>query len=312
MTEAKQYRRRIIVVIYLSIVIHLYFMLIANLVFENRLSELVYGRPEQTRKQIALEEIMIHTVIEDEAPEEGLISENANPNSAPEVAEEEPEYNVINPEMSPVEAEGEIAEQEGAETPPTEASEEMMTIPKPENFSIADTKSTVMQTVAQGEEESAETEGGDPTTTFYDPEEEMVVRMNSEGRISIPTIPEEYAEYFYAMGETIADTWMDFFPQFQYYMGILKSGDIQIYIQLDKEGNVVATEVVESFGYGVLDESLRNAVNYSGGFGPVPEDLPPNFSAELEPTAIERGDIGVVFQYVFIAEYKKEETLSQN
>ncbi len=97
--------------------------------------------------------------------------------------------------------------------------------------------------------------------------------MSSEGDISLATIPQEFAIYFLNMRKKVGERWMEFFPVFQYYQGIIKSGEVVVRFIVDEYGNVIQPTVIKSYGYSILDQSCVNAIEYARNFGPLPEKL---------------------------------------
>ncbi|MCX7821612.1 MAG: TonB family protein [Brevinematales bacterium] len=114
---------------------------------------------------------------------------------------------------------------------------------------------------------------GERIPTLFDPDDKPIIEMDSEGNISLGTIQYEYASYFLEMQKKIGENWKTFFPVFQYYQGIIKTGEVIIHFNIDQNGNVINPRVSKSYGYSILDQSCLNAVIYSKNFGPLPEGL---------------------------------------
>lgn len=294
MMEFAENRKRLTVFVYLSIVAHFYLILLGSVVADKDILAMLQGESEPPQASTVIDNIIINTVNSSEEPEHGYIS--ANPNAATAPVTGERVYNLFNPNMSPQSGNNgmeNITEQADSRSGQSGA-EQSQELPEDPNgiFTLP------QASLAMGQ--SSDNISGDPTTTYFLPDAEVKVVMDSQGAISLPTIPREYAAYFTKMGEKIRDNWEKFFPVFQYYQGILKSGSIEVVIQLDRDGNVVDTAVVNSFGYGVVDEGLINAIRYSRNFGTLPADLPDGFRSDLSPDARARGDILIGFKYVFV------------
>ncbi len=293
--ERTDNRKRFVIFVYLSIVLHFYLILLGSVAADKDILAMLRSRDVPSESRTVIENIIVNTVSESKEPESGLISQNPNAATAPQTGERV--YNLFNPDMSAQSGAG------GSETvqnqipvvqPGQQAEVQSEDLPEDPNgiFTQPGASLAAGQAVDQN--------SGNPVTTYYDPSSDMKVVMDSRGNISLPTVPRQYAEYFHRMGEKIRDNWQRFFPVFQYYQGILKSGSIEVVIQLDAQGNVVDTQIVDSFGYGVVDEGLLNAIRYSRNFGPLPGDLPDGFHEGLSPEERARGDILIGFKYVFV------------
>lgn len=256
--SSRQPVRRFLLFVYLSLIFHLYLLLALQQVLDPRILEQLTQDPD-LRPLPSLENIIVDTVTwTEEIPEEGVISDKANLDAGPAG---EKDYNVLNPAMQPPRS---VPDNQ---TPPDSRSEEAQPVPRK----------------AEPEQKT-----GDPTTAFYDPSREIDVRMDNQGQISLATVPQEYAEYFLNMSREISQNWQTFFPVFQYYQGIIRSGEVVVQFEVDRKGDVSGTRVVKSQGYRGLDASCVNAVNYSRNFGPLPPEL------------TDRGSVSINFRFVYV------------
>lgn len=295
-------RKRTALAVYISIVVHFYLFLIGSAIIDPAILDFLFNRDKDAFKprDTVIENIMLKTVTASEVPEAGMISDKPNLASSPELAESEEElvYNYLNPDMQ-TEANPTESSAEGDNTTPSEE-----TLPDDslahDDHDLPVVDDPILSLPKAGGGAILSEVSGDFRTSYYDPDLKPQVKMNSQGEISLPTIPAEFAKYFEEMGEKIKENWYTFFPVFQYYLNLLKDGEIAVYIQLDRDGNVVDAEIIESFEYNVVDQSLLNAINYSANFGPIPENLPEIFRYDLPLEDRTAGDIGVIYIYQLI------------
>lgn len=191
-----------------------------------------------------VENLIVDTVTwTEKTPLKGAISDKANIDSGPLGQKN---YNIFNPNMQPPQ------QAQSKNTPQEQDQTSDQSLPR------------------KTDEEKFP---GNPITTFFDPDKPADVQMDSQGRISLATIPKDYAKYFLNMSKEISHNWQAFFPVFQYYQGIIRSGEIVVVFDVDREGNVSGVQVVKSQGYKGLDSSCVNAIEYSRNFGPLPKEL---------------------------------------
>lgn len=269
--------KRSLVFVYISVIVHLYVMLIITLTVDKEFFEKLLN-PQLMKKDTVIENIIVNTATQsEEVPTEGKISDKANIGKG-KLSETE-KYNYFNPELNPKQAKQAIVNPQ----PQIETGKELM--PNDSDFKL---KSGNKETIAK-QATSISEKSGDYHTSFFDPEKSVDVQMNSEGNISLDTIPTEYAGYFLAMSKKISEQWKEFFPIFQYYQGIIKSGDTVIHFTVDSDGNVVSPKIADSYGYGVIDSACLDAVEYSKNFGELPDGLK------------EHGEISINFKFIYIA-----------
>lgn len=266
-----------VIYIYLSVIIHCYvlFMILAVLdpAFLRALEQMVQNRP----KQETAENVIIDTQFESEtAPDKGKLSDKPNQDLSPVKGKND--YNYLN--LTP----GKV------DRPPAVQMDASKQDAKKDNSEA--------EVTLDGGEQAKQKNGGKPSeypepsdrhTSFYEPEKKIDVTMDNYGDISLATVPKKYASYFIEMQKKIGNNWKEFFPVFQYYQGIIKSGDVVVQFQIDTDGSVRNARVVKSYGYTILDESSLNAVNYSKNFGPLPGDLK------------SMGPINIHFRFIYIA-----------
>jgi TonB family protein len=204
-------------------------------------------------KPVTTEETtIVDTATEAETkPLTGMISDKANVNSAPKQGENR--YNYVNPDM---------------EQSPYQKSVSGKTVKDSSRKSASGEDSVQLDTIKGNPE--ASTTGGDYHTSYFDPQSPPDVEMDNNGDMSLATIPEAFASYFLAMEKKVGENWQKFFPIFQFYQGLIKSGDVVVTFWVDDKGNILNPTVIKSYGYSILDEAFLNAVIYSKNFGPLP------------------------------------------
>lgn len=102
---------------------------------------------------------------------------------------------------------------------------------------------------------------------------DMLVNFTSDGHIMLATKAYKYANYFHKMVKKIAEQWYLYFPKIQHYHGLLKSGQIVVLFELDRDGVVVFSKIIKSYGQESLDRACLTAVRQAREFGPLPKGL---------------------------------------
>ncbi len=277
MTKDYEKSKRTLIFIYISAVVHLYLLLIVTMTIDPNFLENFF-RSKTEKRETIIENIIVETLTEsDITPEQGVISDKDNIGASPFQVSERT-YNYPNPDQRPREGESEVAYRDiPQDTEEQDLSEEISDL------------DTARETDAQEEQIVRVRDYGNPAPFLYDPEKPVEVYMDNYGDISLDTVGYEYAEYFLSMSRKISREWERFFPIFQYYQGIIRSGETIVSFQVDGEGNVISPQITKSYGYGVVDRAGLNAIEYSRNFGPLPEGLR------------EQGKINVNFRFVYMA-----------
>ncbi len=242
---------------YISLIIHSYFLfLIFISVDKDFLVSLL--NPSVLKQEISEEATIVDTVTESATkPLAGMISDKPNINSSPKQGADI--YNYLNPDMkASTYQKNQSGKNDNNAAKKNDNGEESA-----RNDTLKGNNTTPI-------------EGGDYHTSFFDPDQPPDVEMNNNGDVSLATIPESFASYFIAMEKKVGENWQRFFPIFQFYEGIIKSGDVVISFWVDENGNVLNPIVKKSYGYSILDEACRNAVFYSRNFGPLPASIKKN------------------------------------
>lgn len=242
--------------IYLSILVHLYVLLFLSFVFDKNILELLLNSMKAQSNEITIENIIVETRTQSkEKPLKGKISDKYNVDRGKlsyKNIYNYPNFNLSEPEKTGVDIQ-KYKKDKGKEVKD-----------KNGNVSVND-KTAVIK--------GKPVPSGDYHASFFDPEKPVDVQMNSAGDISIATIPQEFAFYFLNMQKKVGEKWMEFFPVFQYYQGIIKSGEVVVRFVVDEYGNVIQPTVIKTYGYSILDQSCVNAIEYARNFGPLPEGL---------------------------------------
>jgi TonB family protein len=265
--------------IYLSVVIHFYILFLVLFTLDPSLLRTLMQMAQNTPKQEDTQNVIVDTQTESvQAPQNGMLSDKPNPDTGPTAGKKDYNYLNLNP-----------AKEDRPASPLVAASKEDKKDDKSGAEVSLERSADADQKEADRAKPSVLSEPSDKRTSFFDPDRKIEVTMDNYGEISLATIPKEYASYFLNMQKKIGDNWKEFFPIFQYYQGIIKSGEVVVRFRIDPEGNVRNAEVTKSYGYSILDESSLNAVNYSRNFGPLPKALR------------SLGDININFRFIYIA-----------
>lgn len=105
------------------------------------------------------------------------------------------------------------------------------------------------------------------------PDSELTVNFDSRGQISLGTMANQHAEYFFRMVRKISEQWNMYFPKFQHYYGMLKEGEVLVVFELDLDGRVSKIELAKSYGQSTLDAACLAAIREAGVFGPIPAEF---------------------------------------
>ena len=248
--------------IYLSFVLHCYILLTITLANQSGFLEKIFKVKKE--KVTKVENIFVETfTISKEAPTKALFSDKQNINSSPKKGPDT--YNYLNFNQ--------LKNKESSQDEKT---------PDKEGDLIKNTEK-------KNEEKNEIKLVKDSLPTLFDLNNPVTIEMDNEGKISLGTIQYEYASYFLEMQKKISENWRSFFPVFQYYQGIIKSGDVIVQFQISENGDVISPQVVKSYGYSILDKSCLNAVIYSKNFGRLPDEL-----KKYSP-------INIHFRFIYIA-----------
>ncbi len=261
--------------VYISLIVHGYALLVLSLALDRDILDMLAHPEKYQNRETVIENIIVDTRTESRTvPDSGKISDRPNIDSGNPGAKNT--YNFLNPFLDDVLREGS----------PLSTGKPSELVKKQEKTSTEPAREKTDKSSA--EQESAGVKPSDPRPSFFDPERKPDVTMDTLGDISLATVPREFADYFLAMQRKIGAQWKEFFPVFQYYQGILKSGEVMVNFQVDLDGNVRNARVTRSYGYSILDQSSLNAVNYSRNFGPLPQGLR------------DQGSININFKFIYI------------
>ncbi len=249
---------------YISLIIHFYILLIIGITADKNFLDMLLHPLKYQNKESELENVIVETETESkEKPEKGKLSDKANINKAYKTGEEK--YNYFNPVLSP---------NKSKPVPPQN--------PVNEKNKNDENGKDAISIEDVNHQKLAPAEASDNRTSFFDPDKPFDVTMNNQGDISLATIPEEFASYFLNVQKKVGESWMNFFPVFQYYQGIIKSGEVIVRFWIDEKGNPVNPTLMKSYGYQILDEACVNAILYARNFGPLPQALRKNKYISIE------------------------------
>jgi TonB family protein len=268
-----------IVFLYLSILVHFYLLFFIAYTIDKNFLDSLFHSTRPRNKESTLENIVVSTITTSkETPEKGFLSDKPNVNRGKKG--DKNYYNYFNPNEN--------------ETMPAKPSVTENQQKQDESRNKSDQKSHDTETRemenSPPRQPSAGQMAGDYHTSFPDPDRPPDVTMDNEGDISLATVPSEYADYLIKnVRDKISQNWNEFFPVFQYYQGIIKSGDVVVSFTVDDDGNIIDPAIVKSYGYKILDDSSFNSVIYSRNFGSLPKGLRG------------RGGIKINFRFIFIS-----------
>lgn len=115
--------------------------------------------------------------------------------------------------------------------------------------------------------------GGETAPTYIDVKKNEIINLYNTGYNSVATHSKEYAQYFINMQKKIEKYHQEFFPVYQYYQGLLRSGEVIIEYRLDQKGVINNAKIVGSYGSEVVDNASLNSIVYAKSFGALPKDL---------------------------------------
>lgn len=284
MEVRKEYTKRIIFFIYISIVIHFYIFLLLNYFIDKEIIDMLKNPEKYVNKSdTTIENIILNTKMESKIkPNRGKISDKMNIDKALNQGNEF--YNYLNPDIKEKNSDNKLENSEdNNKKTDIKNIQENNNIYKNENMqNFKDNNFNKSYKV------------GDYHTSYFDLNKPLEITSTTKGDFSIATMPIEYANYFINMKNKISENWGKFFPVFQYYQGLLKPGEIIVNFEIDKEGNVKNLKLVKSYGYNILDQSCINAIYHSKNFGPIPNGL----LKEMEASNKEYLSISFKFIYV--------------
>jgi TonB family protein len=275
--ETAKRKNKNILFLYLSILVHFYILFImAYTIDKNFLDRLFHNTKQQTNVS-TLENIVVSTITTSkETPKEGKLSDKPNINQGKKGSLNR--YNYFN-----------ANEKDAIPNPAVPENRNNADEDKKKSGQDDKDANAQIKDSSPPRQPSAGQQGGDYHTSFYDPYKPVDVTMDNEGDISLGTVPSAYAEYFKNMRDKIGENWRQFFPVFQYYQGILKSGEVVVFFAVDDNGDIINPTIVKSYGYRILDESSLNSIIYSHNFGPLPKGLRG------------KGGITINFRFIFVS-----------
>ncbi|MGL4561251.1 MAG: energy transducer TonB family protein [Brevinema sp.] len=246
-----------ILFVLLSIIVHAYLFIFA---YYRALS---FVKDEQMiNKKYELQNIILETVQETlQSNQEAAISDKNNLNASPTIDRSKQEiYNLLNtnPQKSIV-FEQTLEDQQNDNPIKDDTSSD-------EGILLQQEKSHEPQRVAQGSN----------NPSFFDPDKDEVINLYNLGNPSLATHSKDFADYLLKMQKKIEKYHQEFFPIYQYYQGLIKSGTVVVRFTVNKNGDIVDAFVAESYGADTVDNASLNSVVYAKNFGPLPPDLAKN------------------------------------
>ncbi len=136
-------------------------------------------------------------------------------------------------------------------------------------------------------EEVTEPEAKPHIPEYFEFNKEEALNLSSEGRISFDTKKFKNSEYFLKMMDKISGYWNNALPRMANYLGLIPSGDIEMLLMLDRDGNLLDYKIVKHFDYSSMINATIYAVTHATPFGKIPDDI-------SGPTII----IPVTFKYI--------------
>ncbi|MGL4394262.1 MAG: energy transducer TonB family protein [Brevinema sp.] len=258
----------LVLFLWLSIALHAYLFLFGYQGIISMIEkELAQSRP----KVVELQNIILETVEETVKKEEDALISDKNTTSSsenPELNKEE-EYNFYNDNLQ--------------KTITFQQKSEMQNISEAEK-EINDLVQSELATITKAlpkTNPNPSSIAGSPAQTKYNPDEEVVVNLYSDGVTSLATHSRDFAEYLLKMREKIALYHKEFFPVHLYFQGLTKNGTVIVEFVVDRDGNIVAADISQSIGMDTIDNASLNSVIYAKNFGPLPEELAQNGAVKI-------------------------------
>ncbi len=242
--------------IYLSFVLHCYLALIFIVVQQRNIDILSSNK----NKKVHIENIFVETfTFSKETPTKAVLSDKQNVNTSPKQGENN--YNILSAKKEK----------------------------DSQSYDTSDENSQIAEEKIEKKKKENLTLDGENLPTLFDISKKPAIEMDNQGNISLGSIEYEHASYFLEIQKRVGENWKTFFPVFQYYQGIIKSGEVIVNFKIDENGNVKDAVVLKSYGYSILDQSCLNAVIYSKNFGQLPEGLK------------KEAPISINFKFIYIA-----------
>ncbi|MGL4388655.1 MAG: energy transducer TonB family protein [Brevinema sp.] len=225
-------------------------------------------------KKIELHNIILDTVQEIIRKEEdALISDKNNISSSarPDLKKEE-KYNVFNPNLQ----KAIVFEQILEEKQDIDLGDDFDKIEKivPDQANISHQKDFSMK-------KKPPTTIANNIPSLYNPDEPTVINLYNIGSPSLATHSKEFADYLLNIKTRIEIYHREFFPVYQYFQGLIRSGTVVVEFTINKDGDVIDAKIVESYGLETVDNASFNSVVYAKNFGPLPEELAKNGSIKI-------------------------------
>ncbi len=220
--------------VYLSVVIHVYLLLVAGWWLDPEIIALLKNPRPQKEKEVVIENILIDNpnATTEKPLQKAKLSDKDSRSRGPVAPVED--YNML---LS------------------SEPASQKVPLPLPKAMSPR----------------SGNPEVSGPS--LYEPAKKPVVRMSSAGQIALESEAVDYAPYFKQIQQTVASNWQLYFPIFQYYRGIMADGVVTVTFELDNEGNLKNARLSREFGYESLNEASLRAILHTSNYGPLPDKL---------------------------------------
>ncbi|MGL4366972.1 MAG: energy transducer TonB family protein [Brevinemataceae bacterium] len=278
--ESRQRVKHLVLIIWISLTIHIYGILVVN-----KVSNIWWnGQSEERRRpEKEIYKVILDTKTESKIePEKAAISDKNNINQAEKVDKtKEEDYNFVN--LSPADHQG-----QGGKTSyiPQQKSEKRQQEQVEKN--VRNGKTSAVKEKTKLLQEQASEGGGETAPTLYNTDKKKIINLYNRGSASVATQSKEYAQYFISMQKKIEKYHREFFPVYQYYQGLLKDGQVVVEFSVNTSGDIVKAEIISSYGSETVDQASLNSVVFAKNFGPLPNDL------------AEQGEIHIRFHFVYV------------
>lgn len=163
-----------------------------------------------------------------------------------------------------------------------------------EKFILNDLSEVVMNVSRPWERSETSSGSGGTASRVAIPDKNSVTRQNAifysnDGMFSFNTAKFKNFEYFKKMKDKIASNWHPpamanaiirgynpvtgaYAPGSMRIMAI-QSQQVKLYFVMDRKGDIIEVNILDSMGNKSLDGSCLDAIRYSSNFGPVPDNI---------------------------------------
>jgi len=258
--ESKKRFKYLIIFLWISLTIHLYGLLGIRILDDISRNNTIDNIPQKIIRNIIIET----QKEESEIPEDGAISDKNNMNQSIEFDKNKKEiYNFANVNLAKFQ--GQKGKTSYIPQKESKSDKKITKYKELENGKQAKEKQKTQTKASEG--------GGEISPTYIDIDKEQVINLYNNGYTSVATHSKEYAKYFIKMQKKIEKYHREFFPVYQYYQGLLKTGEVVVEYKLDQKGNIVDAQIISSYGSDLVDKASLNSITYAKNFGPLPKDF---------------------------------------